>query len=55
MIPSHPDFRWGLSGHGNQWYQSVELLRDFSSVSLDELALQIDTWVHMQINIIRNR
>jgi tetratricopeptide (TPR) repeat protein len=55
LTPSHADFRWGLSGKGNDWYDSVELLRDFSSVSLDELALEIDTWVHMQINLIRNR
>lgn len=54
MIPSHPDFRWGRSGTENYWYSSIELLRNFSSFSLDDLALKIDSWVKKQIDNINN-
>lgn len=49
MLPDHPDFRWGLTGHTNHWYGSVELLRGFSSYSLDQLAEKIDQWLNFQI------
>jgi tetratricopeptide (TPR) repeat protein len=49
MTPDHPDFRWGLTENTNHWYESVELLRSFSSYSLDHLALKIDQWLNIQI------
>jgi hypothetical protein len=53
MIPSHPDFRWGLNSRSNPWYEDVELLRDFASMSLDDLARAIDSWVFEQTVKIR--
>lgn len=53
MIPSHPDFRWGLNSRSNLWYEEVELLRDFASISLDDLASAIDSWVFEQTVKIR--
>ncbi len=53
MIPSHPDFRWGLNGSSNPWYEDIELLRDFASMSLDDLASAIDNWVFEQTVKIR--
>lgn len=53
MIPSHPDFRWGLNGRSNPWYEGVELLRDFAALSLDDLASAIDSWIFEQTNKIR--
>lgn len=55
MIPSHPDFRWGLNGRSNPWYEGVELLRDFAALSLDDLASAIDNWVFEQTIKIKGK
>lgn len=44
MIPSNPDFRWGLKSHQNFWYSSVELLRDCNIKDINIIAHEIDEW-----------
>jgi tetratricopeptide (TPR) repeat protein len=45
LIPQFPDFRWGRSTETNVWYESVRLLRNSDKLQLDDLALQVDSWL----------
>lgn len=52
ILPTHPDFRWGKKGKRNYWYETVELLRDFSVMTTENLTSTVDTWIKKKIQSI---
>lgn len=45
LLPSMPDYRWGLRGYRNAWYESVTLLRQPAAGQWEPVIAEARRWV----------